>query len=165
MSAAAPLDPHDKMRGRDVNKVARGEQAPRPVHEPGTVSAPPPRSSTDSKLDAGKEASANAIGERIGHCYIQFLEYKRNQDPSAPVNCALLQLSSETKDLMNFKDGSPGSDFSGVLNNEDCSFHYPLLLPPKSHQSGEKTTGLDVFSNGEGDWTGRMEKTKTQTIH
>nr|GMD74830.1 putative cytochrome C oxidase subunit 6B-like [Ipomoea batatas] len=49
MSAAAPLDPHDKMRGRDVNKVARGEQAPRPVHEPGTVSAPPPPSSTDSK--------------------------------------------------------------------------------------------------------------------
>ncbi|XP_031099176.1 putative cytochrome c oxidase subunit 6b-like isoform X2 [Ipomoea triloba] len=76
MSAAAPLDPHDKMRGRDVNKVARGEQAPRPVHQPGTVSAPPPPS-TDSKLDAGKEASANAIGERIRHCYIQFLEYKR----------------------------------------------------------------------------------------
>nr|GMD82333.1 putative cytochrome C oxidase subunit 6B-like [Ipomoea batatas] len=48
MSAAAPLDPHDKMRGRDVNKVARGEQAPRPVHQPGTVSAPPPPS-TDSK--------------------------------------------------------------------------------------------------------------------
>ncbi|XP_019190841.1 PREDICTED: putative cytochrome c oxidase subunit 6b-like [Ipomoea nil] len=77
MSAAAPLDPHDKMRGRDVNKVARGEQAPRPVHQPGTVSAPPPPSSTDSKLDAGKKASANAIGERIRHCYIQFLEYKR----------------------------------------------------------------------------------------
>nr|GLL48086.1 homeobox-leucine zipper protein ATHB-6-like [Ipomoea trifida]GMD88808.1 homeobox-leucine zipper protein ATHB-6-like [Ipomoea batatas] len=52
-----------------------------------------------------------------------------NQDPSAPRNCGL---SSETKDLMDFKDGSSDSDSSGVLNNEDCSFHYPPLMPPKS---------------------------------
>nr|GLL27284.1 homeobox-leucine zipper protein ATHB-6-like [Ipomoea trifida] len=59
-----------------------------------------------------------------------------NQDPSAPTNYGLLQLSSKTKDLMDFKDGSSDSDSSGVLNNEDCSFHYPPLMPPKSHQSG-----------------------------
>lgn len=44
--SAAQVDPHDKMRARDVNKVARGEQAPRPAHEYGTVSPPPPPSST-----------------------------------------------------------------------------------------------------------------------
>lgn len=44
--SAAQVDPHDKMRARDVNKVARGEQAPRPAHEFGTVSPPPPPSST-----------------------------------------------------------------------------------------------------------------------
>lgn len=43
---AAIVDPHDKMRSRDVNKVVKGQQAPRPPHEPGTVSAPPPPSST-----------------------------------------------------------------------------------------------------------------------
>ncbi|KAB2626043.1 cytochrome c oxidase subunit 6b-3-like [Pyrus ussuriensis x Pyrus communis] len=33
MSAASQVDPHDKMRARDVNRVARGEQAPRPVED------------------------------------------------------------------------------------------------------------------------------------
>ncbi|GMN30804.1 hypothetical protein TIFTF001_002976 [Ficus carica] len=45
MSTAAQVDPHDKMRARDVNRVARGEQAPRPAHEYGTVSPPPPPTS------------------------------------------------------------------------------------------------------------------------
>ncbi|XP_044492752.1 putative cytochrome c oxidase subunit 6b-like [Mangifera indica] len=40
--SAAQVDPHDKMRSRDVNKVASGEQAPAPNHEYGTVSPPPP---------------------------------------------------------------------------------------------------------------------------
>ncbi|KAL3840755.1 hypothetical protein ACJIZ3_025346 [Penstemon smallii] len=30
---AAIMDPHDKMRARDVSKVSRGEQAPRPPHQ------------------------------------------------------------------------------------------------------------------------------------
>ncbi|XWS62084.1 hypothetical protein CRYUN_Cryun07bG0180800 [Craigia yunnanensis] len=33
MSTASMVDPHDKMKARDVNKVAKGQQAPRPVHE------------------------------------------------------------------------------------------------------------------------------------
>ncbi|MCD7448827.1 hypothetical protein HAX54_046673 [Datura stramonium] len=45
--SSAQVDPHGKMRARDVSKVATGQQAPRPVHEPGTVSKPPPPSSTD----------------------------------------------------------------------------------------------------------------------
>ncbi|CAK9309440.1 unnamed protein product [Citrullus colocynthis] len=44
--SAAQVDPHDKMRSRDLSKVARGEQAPRPAHEYGTVSKPPPPSSS-----------------------------------------------------------------------------------------------------------------------
>lgn len=39
------MEPHDKMRARDVDKVARGEQTPRPAQEYGTVSSPPPPSS------------------------------------------------------------------------------------------------------------------------
>lgn len=46
--SGAQMDPHDKMRARDVSKVARGEQAPRPAHEFGTVSPPPPPSSTNN---------------------------------------------------------------------------------------------------------------------
>ena len=39
------MDPHGEMRARDISRVARGEQAPRPPHEYGTVSkAPPPAS-------------------------------------------------------------------------------------------------------------------------
>ncbi|GAU38206.1 hypothetical protein TSUD_226260 [Trifolium subterraneum] len=48
--SGAQMDPHDKMRARDVSKVARGEQAPRPAHEFGTVSPPPPPSSTNNAL-------------------------------------------------------------------------------------------------------------------
>lgn len=44
--SASQIDPHDKMRSRDMSKVARGEQAPRPAHEYGTVSKPPPPSSS-----------------------------------------------------------------------------------------------------------------------
>jgi hypothetical protein len=40
--SGAQMDPHDKMRARDVSKVTRGEQAPRPAHEFGTISPPPP---------------------------------------------------------------------------------------------------------------------------
>lgn len=35
------LDLHDKMRARGVNKVARGQQAPRPALETGAVSDAP----------------------------------------------------------------------------------------------------------------------------
>jgi len=47
--SAAQVDPHDKMRARDVNKVARGEQAPRPPHEYGTVSPPPTKNNNKVK--------------------------------------------------------------------------------------------------------------------
>ncbi|KAF8379147.1 hypothetical protein HHK36_028576 [Tetracentron sinense] len=40
------VDPHDKIRARDVNKVARGEQAPRSPHEPGSISKAPSKPET-----------------------------------------------------------------------------------------------------------------------
>ncbi|KAK9984864.1 hypothetical protein SO802_034389 [Lithocarpus litseifolius] len=56
MSTSSVVDPQDKMRARDVNKVARGEQAPRPAHEPGAVSrAPPPSQSHPSNNSNNRE--------------------------------------------------------------------------------------------------------------
>ncbi|XP_076917254.1 putative cytochrome c oxidase subunit 6b-like [Bidens hawaiensis] len=65
---AAIMDPHDKMRSKDLSKVATGQQAPRPAHEPGTVSAPPPLSSTKAPEDKANEKEA-------GKCYSSYLEY------------------------------------------------------------------------------------------
>ncbi|RDX81588.1 putative cytochrome c oxidase subunit 6b-like protein, partial [Mucuna pruriens] len=87
--SAAQVDPHDKMRARDVNKVARGEQAPRPAHEYGTVSPPPPPSSTDH-LDTKKNKKEKKAGiaengteladgtdYKTRHCYVKYVEYHR----------------------------------------------------------------------------------------
>ncbi|KAL1354462.1 putative cytochrome c oxidase subunit 6b-like isoform X1 [Arachis hypogaea] len=81
-TAGTPLDPHDKMRARDVSKVARGEQAPRPPHEFGTVSPPPPPSSTDY-IDA-KKSNQDENGAKVAttdyqtrHCYVKYVEYHR----------------------------------------------------------------------------------------
>ncbi|OIS99771.1 PREDICTED: putative cytochrome c oxidase subunit 6b-like [Nicotiana attenuata] len=65
------------MRARDVNKVAKGQQAPRPVHETGTVSKPPPPSSTDHQFETEERAKANAIADEIRHCYARFRHYHR----------------------------------------------------------------------------------------
>ncbi|KAL1354463.1 putative cytochrome c oxidase subunit 6b-like isoform X2 [Arachis hypogaea] len=84
-TAGTPLDPHDKMRARDVSKVARGEQAPRPPHEFGTVSPPPPPSSTDY-IDA-KKSNQDENGAKVAttdyqtrHCYVKYVEYHRLQN-------------------------------------------------------------------------------------
>ncbi|KOM44875.1 hypothetical protein LR48_Vigan06g018100 [Vigna angularis] len=53
--SAAQVDPHDKMRARDVNKVARGEQAPRPAHQYGTVSPPSSTHTNDDTKNKIKE--------------------------------------------------------------------------------------------------------------
>ncbi|KAJ1386566.1 Cytochrome c oxidase, subunit VIb [Sesbania bispinosa] len=83
--SAAQVDPHDKMRARDVNKVARGEQAPRPAHEYGTVSPPPPPSSThsiDTKKGEEPGTTENGAGSQstdyqTRHCYVKYVEYHR----------------------------------------------------------------------------------------
>ncbi|CAN4127765.1 unnamed protein product [Withania somnifera] len=76
--SSAQVDPHDKMRARDVSKVAKGQQAPRPVHEPGTVSKPPPPSSTDHlQFEKEERAKANAIADEIRRCYACFCGYHK----------------------------------------------------------------------------------------
>ncbi|KAI6707465.1 hypothetical protein NL676_010427 [Syzygium grande] len=52
--SASWVDPHDKMRSRDVNKVAKGKQAPQPAHEPGTVYRTPPPKQVDKELSKSK---------------------------------------------------------------------------------------------------------------
>ncbi|CAA3023018.1 cytochrome c oxidase subunit 6b-like [Olea europaea subsp. europaea] len=73
--SAAIVEPHDKMRSRDVNKVARGEQAPRPAHEPGTVSRAPPPSSTDHPKIPKVEAETS--NSQMRRCYDSYYEYHR----------------------------------------------------------------------------------------
>ncbi|KAL0340510.1 UNVERIFIED_CONTAM: putative cytochrome c oxidase subunitb-like [Sesamum radiatum] len=48
--SGSTVEPHDKMRSRDVSKVARGEQAPRPPQRSPQVSRAPPPSSTTPKV-------------------------------------------------------------------------------------------------------------------
>ncbi|KAK9075684.1 hypothetical protein SSX86_004012 [Deinandra increscens subsp. villosa] len=66
---AAVVEPHDKMRSKDLTKVTKGQQpAPRPAHEPDTVSAPPPPSSTTTPEEKANEKKAEK-------CYSTYLEY------------------------------------------------------------------------------------------
>ncbi|PWA37701.1 cytochrome c oxidase, subunit Vib family protein [Artemisia annua] len=68
---ASIMDPHDKMRSKDLSKVAKGQQAARPQHEPGsTVSAPPPPSSTTTPEEKQNEQEA-----KTRHCYSCYVEY------------------------------------------------------------------------------------------
>ncbi|CAL0314339.1 unnamed protein product [Lupinus luteus] len=78
MSTSAAVDPHDKMRARDVNKVARGEQAPRPAHEYGTVSPPPPPSSTQQHTHTNTNNEDSELrGSSYQTCYVKYVEYHR----------------------------------------------------------------------------------------
>ncbi|GJN23573.1 hypothetical protein PR202_gb11235 [Eleusine coracana subsp. coracana] len=50
-SSSSALEPHEQPRGRDV---ARGEQAPRPPHEPGSVTdSPPPPPDVEEEVRRG----------------------------------------------------------------------------------------------------------------
>ncbi|GMJ12460.1 hypothetical protein like AT1G32710 [Hibiscus trionum] len=94
-SAGAAMDPHNKMRARDVNRVAKGEQAPRPLHEYGTVSPPPsPQSSSTppphkipNKDIANKLEEESHVEPQERHCYKSYVEYHnciKEQGKSAP---------------------------------------------------------------------------------
>ncbi|KAB2017951.1 hypothetical protein ES319_D08G196600v1 [Gossypium barbadense] len=85
-STGAAVDPRDKMRARDVNRVARGEQAPRPVHEYGTVSAPPSPQSTSpppARKIANKDMARKVaegeedVAPKASHCYDSYVEYHK----------------------------------------------------------------------------------------
>ncbi|XP_048132144.1 cytochrome c oxidase subunit 6b-3-like [Rhodamnia argentea] len=61
--SASQVDPHDKKRSRDVNKVAKGEQVPRPAHDPSTVSRPPPPKQVDEELSKPKGSAHSDDGK------------------------------------------------------------------------------------------------------
>ncbi|XP_051178764.1 cytochrome c oxidase subunit 6b-3-like [Lolium perenne] len=73
------VNPHDKMRSRDVNKVARGEQAPRPPHELGSVadSPPPPPNGGTIELRTAPCDFRFPTTNQTRHCYVRYLEYHR----------------------------------------------------------------------------------------
>ncbi|KAK6135484.1 hypothetical protein DH2020_030770 [Rehmannia glutinosa] len=75
------VEPHDKMRRRDVNKVARGEQAPRPPQQSPSVSRPPPPSSTTSKVDTDALKPSQSKNEnssnQMRRCYDSYHEYHK----------------------------------------------------------------------------------------
>ncbi|CAN1259308.1 Putative cytochrome c oxidase subunit 6b-like [Linum perenne] len=83
--SAAQVDPHDKMRSRDVSKVARGEQAPRPPHEPGQISQRPSKPNPDPRHhhdDHDQPGTAPAdirfpANNQTRHCYARYIEYHR----------------------------------------------------------------------------------------
>ncbi|XP_047088392.1 cytochrome c oxidase subunit 6b-3-like [Lolium rigidum] len=73
------VNPHDKMRSRDVNKVARGEQAPRPPHEPGSVADSPPAPPDGGTIELRTAPSDFRFPttNQTRHCYVRYLEYHR----------------------------------------------------------------------------------------
>ncbi|CAE5959068.1 unnamed protein product [Arabidopsis arenosa] len=82
------MDPHDKMRSRDISKVARGQQEPRPAHTPGTVS-PPPQNEATFRAKRGEDGgdsrgeTDSAVEERFPvtnetrHCFNRFMQYHK----------------------------------------------------------------------------------------
>ncbi|CAI0418235.1 unnamed protein product [Linum tenue] len=94
--SAAQVEPHDKMRSRDVNKVARGEQAPRPPHEPGEISQRPSHPDPDPRqYDHDDDRDRDQLMKKFlepgtapidirfpannqtRHCYTRYIEYHR----------------------------------------------------------------------------------------
>ncbi|KAI3847978.1 hypothetical protein MKW92_021302 [Papaver armeniacum] len=81
--ADSSLDSHETMRGRDVNKVATGQQAPRPVHEYGEITQAPPQPADDTPIinvDDLKTAPYDyrfPTTNQTRHCYTRYIEYHR----------------------------------------------------------------------------------------
>ncbi|XP_043716375.1 cytochrome c oxidase subunit 6b-3-like [Telopea speciosissima] len=75
------VDPHEKMRARDVEKVATGKQAPRPPHDPASISqSPPPSDDTLIKVVELKTAPNDVrfpCTNQTRHCYARYIEYHK----------------------------------------------------------------------------------------
>lgn len=65
--SAAQVDPHDKMRSRDVNRVARGEQASRPAHEYGSIRSAPPKPTPSTPPPRSYEEEVEEEHNPLGH--------------------------------------------------------------------------------------------------
>ncbi|RWR77529.1 Cytochrome c oxidase [Cinnamomum micranthum f. kanehirae] len=80
--SSSNVEPHDKMRARDVGRVARGEQAPRPAHEPGSISEAPPHPEDDAPFKVLEIRTAPAdmrfpTTNQTRHCYTRYIEYHK----------------------------------------------------------------------------------------
>ncbi|XP_058113293.1 cytochrome c oxidase subunit 6b-3-like [Magnolia sinica] len=77
--SSSNLDPHDQMRGRDVGRVARGEQAPQPAHEPGSIRQAPARTAP-IKVEEIVTAPADVrfpTTNQTRHCFTRYIEYHK----------------------------------------------------------------------------------------
>ncbi|KAI3523739.1 hypothetical protein L1887_02098 [Cichorium endivia] len=68
----------EPQRAKDLTKVAKGQEPPRPPHEPATVSPPPPPSSTTT-LEEKAEKS-----HRCYSCYLEYLTCTKQKGEGAP---------------------------------------------------------------------------------
>ncbi|KAL7137748.1 hypothetical protein ABFS83_10G113500 [Erythranthe nasuta] len=79
--SASTVEPQEKMRARDVNKVARGEQAPRPPQHSPPVSRAPPPSSTTTKVETETNRSLQLKKDNSSNqmqlCYDSYHEYHK----------------------------------------------------------------------------------------
>ncbi|VVA93345.1 unnamed protein product [Arabis nemorensis] len=86
--SSAQMDPHDKMRSRDLSKVARGQQAPRSAHTPGTVSPSPENEPKfrakrgDDDGDGGEERDSTVdkgfpVTSETRHCFNRYMQYHK----------------------------------------------------------------------------------------
>ncbi|KAI3443876.1 hypothetical protein Pfo_000541, partial [Paulownia fortunei] len=95
--SASVVEPHDKMRARDVNRVAKEEQAPRPPQQSPPVSRPPPPSSTTTKVETETNRSLQSKKEnssnQMWRCYDSYYEYHK---------CALTYFSLNSNILLFF---------------------------------------------------------------
>ncbi|XP_020535915.1 putative cytochrome c oxidase subunit 6b-like isoform X1 [Jatropha curcas] len=92
-SVGAQVEPHEKMRARDVNKVARGEQAPKPPHQYGHIDKTPSPpihnkyphqiNNKENEEEGWVEAGTAPADVRFPttnqtrHCYTRYLEYHK----------------------------------------------------------------------------------------
>ncbi|KAI3974649.1 hypothetical protein MKX01_029639 [Papaver californicum] len=86
--ADSSLDSPERMIGRDVNKVATGQQAPRPVHEYGEITqAPAADNSPIINVDELKTAPYDyrfPTTNQTRHCYIEYHRCIRAKGKDAP---------------------------------------------------------------------------------
>ncbi|XP_057475760.1 cytochrome c oxidase subunit 6b-3-like isoform X1 [Actinidia eriantha] len=80
MPVDSVVDPHDKMRARDVSKVATGEQSPRPAHEPGSIDTSKSPHQPSIKVEEVGTAPFDwrfPTTNQTRHCYTRYLEFHR----------------------------------------------------------------------------------------
>ncbi|KAF3781953.1 Cytochrome c oxidase subunit 6b-1 [Nymphaea thermarum] len=78
---SSPVEPHEQMRARDVNRVARGEQAPCPSHEPGSIKEAPvtpgPPTIREVDLVTAPADPRFPTTNQTRHCYTRYIEYHK----------------------------------------------------------------------------------------